>query len=401
MTTGIDINYVTNRIQSILDKSHTIPQKKVIKSYPNKTNPNKLSFACAICGDSDKNPNKKRGDLWLNSMMYTCYNCGEKMSFVKLCDIFDEPIDPDVKLALYEQLNNNIRYNRTAEYAVTSLDKLLTMDDLLSLNNRKDSSIREIEPIIRGSLVHKYLESRLIFDYSCIYQANYYHSPTLHPNWKEPVALILNMGGDRILSLQARNLKHDKEKRLYRIYDFEELYNTIKKKELDRIEAIPYNKLSHFHNILNINFEDTVTIFEGYFDSTFYPNSIGSIGTNTDVDFLLNSEEEMNVQFFYDFDTAGNKKSYEKIIKGHNVFLWNKFLNDSIKRKKDPERSKIFFKKNVKDLNDLALFSKQKNVHRHFKLQNYFSIDEFDKLYIDLVEEKFIGKNNKQYTKRT
>ena len=34
------------------------------------------NFRCVVCGDSKKNPNKKRGWIFTDKNLYYCYNCG-------------------------------------------------------------------------------------------------------------------------------------------------------------------------------------------------------------------------------------------------------------------------------------------------------------------------------------
>ena len=45
-------------------------------------------FRCVFCGDSRKNPNKRRGYLYLkgDSYNYCCHNCNHRSSFQKLID---------------------------------------------------------------------------------------------------------------------------------------------------------------------------------------------------------------------------------------------------------------------------------------------------------------------------
>ena len=63
MSYTLDIDYLKNNIQTILDKVHTHPQKRIIK-----VKHDRISFACPICGDSGKDPYQKRGHLFLNNL---------------------------------------------------------------------------------------------------------------------------------------------------------------------------------------------------------------------------------------------------------------------------------------------------------------------------------------------
>ena len=75
--------------------------------------------------------------------------------------------------------------------------------------------------------------------------------------------------------------------------------------EQEMNQLVVYNKLSYYFNILNIDFSQKITVFEGYLDSLFYPNSIGLVGVNTDSRFLENNN--LDLQFFFDNDEAGFK----------------------------------------------------------------------------------------------
>jgi hypothetical protein len=160
---------------------------------------------------------------------------------------------------------------------------------------------------------------------------------------------------------------------------------------LDDIEAIPYNKVSHFYNILNINFDDYITIFEGYLDSKFYPNSIGLVGLHADNDlikFLTNADEGLKLQFFYDNDDEGQRKSLKLLEQGYSVFLWEKLFEDILKNIPNKYKTEQSLKK-VKDLNDLAIMYKDDKVFSRFNLNKYFSKDEFDKFYIKVAKKNW------------
>jgi predicted RNA-binding Zn-ribbon protein involved in translation (DUF1610 family) len=81
----IDPEFFIGKIQNILDKEHNdCSEKRKLVPYP-KTSPKRLNFACPYCGDSEKVRTKKRGNVWLNTLIYRCYNCGEEGNFTKMC----------------------------------------------------------------------------------------------------------------------------------------------------------------------------------------------------------------------------------------------------------------------------------------------------------------------------
>jgi hypothetical protein len=189
------------------------------------------------------------------------------------------------------------------------------------------------------------------------------------------------MRDDKVLGLQTRNLKEGKN-RDFKIYNYQSIYELMYKTEADAFDISVYNKLSYYFNILNINFDEKITIFEGYLDSLFYPNSIGCVGVNTSLDFFENNG--LDIQYFYDNDMAGFTKTDEKIKSGFNCFLWNKLIEDVIKRKKtDDPYSMEYRLKKIKDLNKLA--SLVPNPYKTLELENYFSRDVFDLNYVPKI----------------
>lgn len=375
-------DYLALKIQNILDNNHKESEKRKIRFYPKNIN-----FACPYCGDSDKILSKKRAYVYLNTVMFQCFNCEKRTSFVKFCEDFHEEVDVENKIKIYNHVDNNI-YSKT-DYKVTSMDKLIDLDKFLNfVNTNKKSWITDVKPVEKNSRVYQYLTfERNMLDHSGIYQGIYQKFRDGKRVFYTPVLINMNMSGNKLLGIQLRNLEKDKTKRFFKIVDFEELYNFINPgKPIDEIEAIPYNKLSHFYNILNVNFDDWITVFEGYIDSKFctYGNSIGLIGLNSGKDllkFLTDSDEGLKLRFFYDNDDDGLRRSIELLEQGHKVFLWKKFIKDYLDKCKNRSRMEKVFTY-VKDLNDLAIVFRNDKVFNDLNLNDYFSIDEFDMIWL-------------------
>jgi len=237
---------------------------------------------------------------------------------------------------------------------------------------------QETLDFVRQSLYQYLKYQRLIDNFENIYEAEY----SITPKWKEKVLILLNKSGKKVLGFQLRNLKSG-DKRLFKIFNFEKLHNMIHPDDpLDEIEAVSYNKISNFYNILNVNWEQPVTIFEGYLDAIFYPNSIGAIGLNSinEMDFLMS--DDLDLQFFFDQDKVGVEKALKMLEAGNKVFLWQRLVEDLIKNKKDKYEAKRYAIK-IKDLNKLVQEMKNPDPYNKLKLDRYFSKDTFDKLYLD------------------
>lgn len=379
----MDNSYIDNIIQDILNNEFKISQKRKIVHYQERIN-----FSCFYCGDSDRSINKKRGNLYYNKLKYICFNCGKTCNFDIVCKDFNIRIDPSKKMEIIDHLNKNIKYN---DYEDSILDNglkyLLNINDVVdSINNNIDIPLTDMSPIKKNSIVYNYLVNRGISEelHTNIYQAKNWLGSERYEN----VICLLNRRGDKILSIQIRNLKEGRN-RNFKIFNFETLYQWVYGEEDTNIDintmAI-YNKISYFFNILNVDFTKMVTIFEGYIDSLFFPNSIGVVGTNTDMRFL--EDNNIDIRYFYDNDNAGNKKSSEKIKSGYNVFLWNKLFEFIIesKRKSDPYKLMNSISR-VKDLNKLSTLVN--NPYYTYKMERFFSKDIYDLKYINKFKVKF------------
>jgi len=376
----LDKEYVTSLIRVILDKSHSDPQKKQIREHRDR-----LNFACPICGDSHKHTGKKRGNLYYKNMYYVCYNeeaCSR--SFTNLLKTFGIDMDLDKKLELYDYIEQNVNYYNPDDVQFDNLNKLYDVDDLVEFfKTNKSRGLTGLRPLTQGSVVWNHVvNERKIRNPINIYEGIFY----ITPKWKFPVMVYMNKIKEKVVSFQTRNLLEG-EKRHFKIFDFSRIYDLMyPENELDEQERISYDKLSHFFNIFNVDFSRPVHMFEGYTDSLFLSNSIGQIGVNTDLSFLL-KEEGIEFRFVYDNDVAGFKKSRKMLEQGHQVFLWNKFFIDMMKEykggKSKPDMARML--KDTKDFNSLGKkFSRP--IEKIFDFSKYFTNDELDIYYFDDLE---------------
>ena len=366
----MDRVYVKSIIQNILNKQFSSTQRRKLMCYQDRIN-----FCCPYCGDG-KSDYKKRGNLYYNKLFFICFNCDKKTSFDKVAKDFNEVIDPQKKLEIIEYLDSVVDYSDyDTDFADFNLDDLFSIKDLEELFNVKNTTpIFDFKPIDEKSGVFKYLIGRGIPKelHRDIYQAKY----SKGDEGFEHVIIFLNRRGDKVLGLQVRNLKEGR-RRFFVIYNWESIYKWFNgdDSDIDMQKSIIYNKLSYFSNILNVNFENTITIFEGYLDSLFYPNSIGIVGVNTDLFFLENNNLEL--QYFFDNDTAGFLKSEEKIKKGGRIFLWKKLFEDIVSKKRGSDPYQLLHRiSKVKDLNKLNEIVP--NAYKKLNLNEFFSQDLYD-----------------------
>jgi 5S rRNA maturation endonuclease (ribonuclease M5) len=144
------------------------------------------------------------------------------------------------------------------------------------------------------------------------------------------------------------------------------IYNYMEPKYMNRSN----NRDFAIYNYYNINKNKEVLVVEGPIDSTFLNNSIAILGTNIseNADKLI---KNLNKFYLFDNDKAGYTKSYQYLMNGENVFIWEKFLRNYKINKK------------IKDINELVINFPEFLGKLNFEnLKNYFTNNLFDKIYL-------------------
>jgi hypothetical protein len=383
----MDILYIKSLIQVILNKTFADPARRIINDFDNRIN-----FCCPVCLDSTKTAHKKRGNIFFDRLLFICFRCGQKCSLNTLCKDYSIQIDPSKKMEMIEYLKSNLN-NTDCKSDMSEIDfsDLIELSDLELALNTGDNILTEFKPVSYNSSVYNYLEERGIDKslHTNIYQAKHW----LNEDRYEPVVVLLNRKENKVLGMQTRNLKSGKF-RSFKIYNFEHLYKWTHTEEefenIDMTQMVIYNKLSYFFNILNVSFDYMITIFEGYLDSLFYPNSIGVTGTNTSMALL--EANNLEIQYFFDNDDAGFKKAEEKIKSGFPIFLWGKLFQEIVDKKNPNDPYSLMYKiSQVKDLNKLSQLVP--NPYKKLELPKFFSKDVFDLKWIPKVKYKKFIKN--------
>ena len=378
----MDKVYITGLLQKILNKEFSNTQKRRINDFNDR-----LNFACPFCGDSHKNNHSKRGNLYFNKLFFICFNCDKKTTFDRMCKDFNEQVDPDKKLEMIEHLNSVVTYtDYENNMSDAKFENLIELSELERVFSNDLTPISDFKPIQVNGGVYKYLLNRGIGPelHKNIYQGKYWKNE----DESEWIIIMLNRRDDKVLGIQVRNLKEGK-RRMFKIYNYENLLEWVNigkdEPDIDMNELVIYNKLSYYFNILNVDLGNIITVFEGYIDSLFYPNSIGLVGVNTD--FKLIESSGLDLRYFFDNDEAGYKKTEEKLKEGYPVFLWKKIFEDIVDKKKSPEPDKLMHRiSKVKDMNKLAQLVP--DPYKKLKLDEFFSQDEYDLKWIPKFRKK-------------
>lgn len=364
---------IKNKIQIIVDKKFSNDRyvKRKIDVYNDRYN-----FCCPYCNDS-KDPRKKRGNLYFNSLHFHCFNCGESVGVNKLLSDFNESLSNEDRIAVHEIQQNSKRFEPRHSSAQSSISMRL-LEKLAVPKSVFFKSLDLISPY-KNDFVSSYLKSRKIDIRDWKYFA-------FHPETKE-LYILNTTDQDRIIGYQIRQLDSDSRKtrylsrRLTKMYDecFHKDINSIIEKllllepmgqkyidEEDGIENISANldRISGIFNIMNINMSSTITIMEGPIDSLGIPNSIALQGASKSLNGFFDNMD--NVRFLFDNDKTGKEMSIRKLKEHKQIFLWSSYLKmKNINNK-------------IKDINDLQ----KKGLLDVNLIERCFSNDEFDAILI-------------------
>ena len=367
------LDNIEEKVQKILNikfKKDSFHKRK-IDHYSDRIN-----FACPICGDSLRDPRKKRFNIYLNSLSCHCFNCNHHSGINSFLKYFDEELSIDDKIQVHEIQQSSKKFerkisNNQSSFAFQLLDRLavpksvlLNMLNLTTPYKSKDCS--------------DYLNSRSIN----IKQWKYFAY-----NEKSKELYILNINSnDRIIGMQIRQLDQNSKKPRYLTRSLTKIYSDIIKKDIsvlierllkemkngdkyiieeDGIENIKENldRISGLFNVMNVDMNIPLTIVEGPIDSLCITNAIALQGATKLNNYF---DDIKNVRFLFDNDKIGKEHSLNKLKYNKTVFLWDMYLK------------KMNIKTKVKDINDIVklnLFNKE-------IYESCFSNDEFDTIFV-------------------
>lgn len=367
------LDNIVEKIQKILNNKFKKDSfhKRQIDHYSDRIN-----FACPFCGDSLRDPRKKRFNIYLNSLSCHCFNCNHHSGINSFLKQFNEELCMEDKIQVHEIQQTTKKFerrisNNKSSYSFQLLDKLAIPKSILF-------DMLKLTTPYKSKECSDYLNSRNIN----IKQWKYFAY-----NEKSKELYILNINSnDRIIGMQIRQLDPNSKKARYLTRSISKIYSNIFKKDLsilierllksmengekyiteeDGIENIQANldRLSGLFNVMNVDMNSPLTIVEGPIDSLCISNAIALQGATK----LNNYFDELkNVRFLFDNDKIGKEHTLNKLKTNKKVFLWGMYIK------------KMNIKTKVKDINDiikLKLFNNE-------VYESCFSNDEFDVMFI-------------------
>lgn len=348
-SSGISVDRVKGIITSALLKFFgNNPQR--LKIYQGA---GRLNFCCPYCGDS-KDPNKKRGNLYTDTLTYKCYNggCGVFKNLNQFTRDFEiqsmlssDEISEIAEISRNSTVRKKIRNSLDYFFAENYKDILIDREDF-----KEKLGLTEV----KGTYGEKWLLERN-------------HNPDSKFLWdpSRRNLYLLNLSGDetKILGIQIRPIAKKNGGSKYYTYKLSGIYkNLFKVTDPDIIlKAEEVDPISSVFGFSTVDLDSMITTFEGPMDAWLCPNSIALCSINNPFPF-----DVTNKRWMLDGDAIGRQKSRDLLEKGEEVFLWGRFIKECDL----PERDKW-------DLNDVVNYvrSTGKKIKR---LDNFFSSDKWD-----------------------
>lgn len=270
---------------NFIDEKYVLLVSSRLEKF-SKKKPGLFNFRCKYCGDSEKNKSKARGYLYQikTDYNYKCHNCGVSRSFSN----FLKDIDP----ILYDQyVIERYKNGTTGKKTNTKTPKF---DIKKPTFKKKKFDIPKIEDLNNEHPARKYLENRKIpkkYFSNLYFCENFKEWTNTQKNifkdikYDEPRIIIPLIKDGEIIGYQGRSLN--------------------KSSKVKYITIILDENQPKLYGWDNVNWDKSVYIVEGPFDSMFLDNSIAMVGADMDYMFFKNKPD---VEFVFVYDNEKRNK---------------------------------------------------------------------------------------------
>ena len=261
---------------------------------------NNWNFRCVICGDSKKNPNKKRGWILTDKKIYYCHNCGASYGFKFFLKTFYNHV-------YLEYIRDHISGDNLVNKSHNIDNKKHNIDNK-DINKKKIIfKIDNYESVLSLDKDHKcyqYIKNRKI---------PFKKIPLLYycQNFKKEI--------NKIYPDKFENYTDSDERLLIPFFDKQKKISYIQGRTLtdDFLRYITIEFLSDKPKIYGLDMVDIskpIYIVEGPIDSLFLDNSIAMASASININELLSIANKSKFVFVFDLENR-NKEICKKIEK--------------------------------------------------------------------------------------
>ena len=270
------------------------------------------NFRCIYCGDSQKNKNKTRGYIYgyKNDHNYKCHNCGVSKSFTNFLKDIDSSLYDQYVMERYKNGSTG-KGSNTPEPKFTFekpkfTKKAFDLPSIAELNKEHSARI-----YLENRKIPQDFLSKLFYCEKFKQWTNEQKETFESTKYDEPRIIIPLINNGEIFGFQGRSLS--------------------KKPKVKYITIILDENQPKIYGLDRIDWNKTVYVVEGPFDSMFINNSIAMVGADIDKMFFI-TNFETNFVMVYDNEkrnkemTARLQKSIEMKFP---VVIWPKDLKEN------------------------------------------------------------------------
>ena len=295
------------------------------------------NFRCIYCGDSQKNKNKTRGYIYgyKNDHNYKCHNCGVSKSFTNFLKDIDSSLYDQYVMERYKNGSTG-KGSNTPEPKFTFekpkfTKKAFDLPSIAELNKEHSARI-----YLENRKIPQDFLSKLFYCEKFKQWTNEQKETFESTKYDEPRIIIPLINNGEIFGFQGRSLS--------------------KKPKVKYITIILDENQPKIYGLDRIDWNKTVYVVEGPFDSMFINNSIAMVGADIDKMFFI-TNFETNFVMVYDNEKR-NKEMVARLEKSIEmkfpVVIWPKDLKE-------------------KDINDIVLSGQ--DVESMLKLNTYQGLE--------------------------
>lgn len=274
---------------------------------------NLYNFRCPYCGDSQKNKNKTRGYIYQlkNDHNYKCHNCGISKSFTNFLKDQDSILYDQYVMERYKNGLTGKNTNTSEPDFNFQQPKFFNKNE--SSQTVKNIDLPTLEDLNRKHPAKEYVEQRKIPEkfYNQLYYCEKFKEWTNKQkhtfdsiDQDEPRIIIPLINHGEFFGFQGRSLN--------------------KNSKVKYITIILNNHHPKIYGKDRIDWDKTVYITEGPFDSMFVDNCMAMLGADLDHIFFIQNYD-VDYVIIYDNEKR-NKQIVEKIEKSINlhfpVVIW-------------------------------------------------------------------------------
>ena len=351
------------------------------KTEINAEDSDKLNFACPYCGDSEKDPTKKRGNLYLTTQSYKCFNdgCLTWVPLNKFISTFALKYSLDLP-SIEEKKDSRkpVRQETKRGFLIEFLMNPKVKNSLIDFSNLQSRFfLIPCKDAPEESPVGQYIKTRNIISLPSFEQTCYYDS-----RMDKIYIFNLDLRSGKVLGVSLRRIDGGSGPK-YNIRNYSEFKKTGLIREVSDDIVSKVDAINNYFNILNVDFKYPVIVTEGQIDAMFLRNSIATTGVTKSKALLGTLLSKNNALILFDNDKAGRTESIKLIKAGYRVFMWANLIDD-LKAKYPRSIKKIL---EIKDVNDLFNFYKDLEPGISFDLFNdtiskYFTQSIYDMIGI-------------------